>query len=113
MCGAPGASLTHCAGFFAQQCFSLTEAEAAAYPDLTLHLDRGVELHMTWKDYLLQSSPAGQPGQYCFGLSDGGEFFIIGDTVMQNYYLVFTETEVGWGPVNKQTCGSKAITPTG
>ena len=104
--------LKHCEAFFNNSCFYLSEWEVDAYPDLTLQLDLGVQLHMTSRDYLLQSSPAGRPGQYCFGISDGGGFFIIGDTIMQHYYLVFAPQKVGWGKVNKQTCGSKSITPS-
>ena len=31
-----------------------------------------------------------------------------GDTTMRNYYLVFdlADKQIGWGPVNKATCGS-------
>jgi hypothetical protein len=38
----------------------------------------------------------------------GGSGFIIGDTTMRNYYLVFdlAKKRIGWGDVNKDQCGS-------
>ena len=44
------------------------------------------------------------------GIRSGGELFIIGDTTMRNYYLVFdyAQKRIGWGPVNRKAggCGS-------
>jgi hypothetical protein len=39
--------------------------------------------------------------------SDHGPL-VAGDTTMRNYYLVFdlAKQQIGWGPVNKDTCGS-------
>ena len=90
----------------------LSEAQVDAYPPLALVLD-GIELEMSSRDYLLLGSPlASSAGQYCLGIRDGGSAggsgFIIGDTTMRNYYLVFDleENKIGWGKVNKDTCGS-------
>lgn len=105
-------SLAHCEALFEDDCFTLTEAEVAAYPGLALNLKNGVSLHMSSKDYLLLGSPlAKAPSDYCLGIrnggSAGGSGFIIGDTTMRNYYLVFdlAEKKIGWGPVSDQ-CGS-------
>lgn len=99
----------HCNDFFNSPltCHSLTDDEVAAYPNINFQLDNGLVLEMTPRDYLLKHSPAASsPDQYCFGISNGGNFFIIGDSLMQNYYLVFGDAQVGWGKVNKKTCGS-------
>jgi len=105
-------SLAHCAAFWQNECFSLTDAEVDAYPPLSLQLD-GTTLQMTSRDYLLLGSPlAGSAGQYCIGIRDGGSAggsgFIIGDTTMRHYYLVFdlAQQKIGWGKVNKKNCGS-------
>ena len=66
---------------------------------------------MSSKDYLLRGSPlASSAGQYCLGIRSGGNLFIIGDTTMRNYYLVFdyAQQRIGWGPVSTKAdgCGS-------
>jgi len=105
-------SLASCSDFWADKCLPLTDAQLAAYPAMSLNLDNGVKLAMTAKDYLLTGSPlAGGAGNYCLGIKDGGDAgggFIIGDTTMRNYYLVFdlAEGKIGWGAVNTATCGS-------
>ena len=105
-------SLAHCSDLWADKCLPLTPAQIAAYPPMALQLSNGVELHMTAADYLLTGSPlAGGDDNVCLGIKDGGSAgggFIIGDTTMRNYYLVFdlAQKRIGWGPVNKDTCGS-------
>jgi len=106
-------SLASCASLWNGECLSLTPSQVAAYPDLSLELSTGLELKMSSKDYLLLGSPlASAPNQYCIGIRDGGDAggsgFIIGDTTMRNYYLVFdlAQKQIGWGLVNKETCGS-------
>lgn len=107
------ASLAQCKALWANECVSLTDAEVAAYPPLSLQLDAGVSLRMSSADYLLLGSPlATKAGQYCLGIRDGGHAggsgFIIGDTTMRNYYLVFdlAEGRIGWGNVSTTGCGS-------
>ena len=59
---------------------------------------------------LLRSPLATKADQYCLGIRNGGSTgFIIGDTTMRNYYVVFDKAQrrIGWGKVNKETCGSK------
>ena len=103
------ASLAHCTDLFeANKCFALSESEVDAYPDLSMQLD-GTTLMMTARDYLLLGSPlAPSAGQYCIGIRSGGNLFIIGDTTMQHYYLVFDleQQRIGWGNVSKSGCGS-------
>ncbi|CAE8598500.1 unnamed protein product [Polarella glacialis] len=102
-------SLTSCSDLWANKCVSLTEAQVDAFPSLTLRLTGGVDLVMTSRDYLLLGSPvAHASGEFCLGIRDGGSLFIIGDTTMRHYYLVFdlAAKRIGWGKVNKDTCGS-------
>ena len=105
-------SLSHCKALWQNECVELTEAEIEAYPSLTMKL-QGVDLEMSARDYLLLGSPLAEKGdQYCLGIRDGGSAggsgFIIGDTTMRNYYLVFDleGKKIGWGRVNKDNCGS-------
>ena len=102
-----------CTQLFGGKCLSMTDTEIASYPDISLNLDKNVRLGMTAIDYLLRGSPqAAQPDEVCLGLRDGGSAggsgFIIGDTTMRNYYLVFdlAEKQIGWGKVNRDVCGS-------
>merc|ERR1711879_781044 len=83
-----------------------------AYPPLSIHLD-GVTLDVGSRDYLLLGSPlATSPGEFCLGIRDGGSVasggFVIGDTIMRNYYVVHDNVRhlICWGRVNRKTCGS-------
>lgn len=105
-------NLTSCSDLWTKKCVDLTPAQIAAYPTLSMTLD-GLNLDMGPEDYLLFGSPqAAHPGQVCLGIRDGGSAggsgFIIGDTTMRNYYLVFDleGKKIGWGKVNKKACGS-------
>lgn len=101
--------LSNCAELWQNKCVKLTEAQVNQYPPLRFQLD-GTVLEMNSRDYLLLGSPlATAAGQYCLGIRNGGSTgFIIGDTTMRNYYLVFdyAQMRIGWGKVNKKTCGS-------
>ena len=110
MCANP--ALTSCAALWANDCVSLSDTQVDAYPPLALNLD-GLALNMSSRDYLLLGSPlATSAGQYCLGIrnggSAGGSGFIIGDTTMRHYYLVFDleRKRIGWGNVNEAGCGS-------
>ena len=106
-------TLQSCAQLWSNTCVDLTDAQLAAYPSMTLVLDNGVKLHMSADDYLLRGSPlASATSQYCLGIRDGGSAggsgFIIGDTTMRNYYLVFDleQKQIGWGELRGSACGS-------
>lgn len=108
------ANLSHCDTFFSASgnggtaCFNMTDAQVDAYPDLNFALNSKLTLTMTPRDYLLKGSPvATSSSEYCFGIGNGGSLFILGDSIMQHYYLVFAPNSIGWGKVNKKTCGSK------
>lgn len=93
-----------CDALWANSCVALSDKAVDAYPSLTLKLDAGLELKMHARDCLLLGSPqASAAGQYCLGIRSGGNLFIIGDTTMRNYYLVFdlAQRQIGWGDVNK------------
>ncbi|KAJ8612923.1 hypothetical protein CTAYLR_006201 [Chrysophaeum taylorii] len=105
-------TLVSCEDLFDNVCLDLTDDQVDAYPDLLLRLE-GIDLTMTSRDYLLRGSAlATTYAQYCIGIrdggSDGGSGFIIGDTTMRNYYVIFdaVNSTVGWVPVNPETCGS-------
>lgn len=107
-------ALVSCDNLWSNECVSLTKEQVDAYPSLTMQLN-GTMLEMSSADYLLLGSPlSDKANQYCLGIRDGGRAggsgFIIGDTTMRNYYLVFDleEKRIGWGKVNKDTCGSIA-----
>lgn len=99
---------------FDDLCFELTAADIAAYPDITLELsgEQGVvELAMTPSQYLLLGDKRAKSAtQSCLGVRPTGKggFLIIGDTTMQNYYLIFDNAQerIGWAPVNTDNCGS-------
>ncbi|KAL1521780.1 hypothetical protein AB1Y20_021433 [Prymnesium parvum] len=104
-------ALAHCNELWGNQCVSLSKQEVAAYPPLALQLNSQTKLEMTASDYLLLGSPlATSSNQYCLGIRDGGSAggngFIIGDTTMRHYYLVFDleRKRIGWGKVRQ--CGS-------
>lgn len=106
-------TLTSCSDLWDGTCLDFSDDEVDAYPDLAMKLDNNVTLTMTARDYILRGSPlASTPSQYCIGIKDGGSAggsgFIIGDTTMRHYYLVFDRVNdrIGWGPVNTETCGS-------
>ena len=106
-------ALKQCEELWGNTCVDLEDADVDAYPSLSMNLDNGLSLDMSPRDYILQGSPvADKPGQWCLGIRDGGSAggsgFIIGDTTMRNYYLVFDlgRKRIGWGKVNKETCGS-------
>jgi len=107
-------SLAHCSELWATKCFSLSEAQVDKYPPLKLQL-KGVTLEMSSREYLFQNSPvASTPGQYCLGIRNGGSTgFIIGASTMKNYYVVIDRknSRIGWGKVNKRTCGSGSPAP--
>jgi len=108
-----GSQATTCESLFSGKCVSMTTSDIASWPSLQLHLSNQLTLDMNSSDYLLRGSPqATNPNYVCLGLRDGGAAggsgFIIGDTTMRNYYLVFDleEKQIGWGKVNRDTCGS-------
>ena len=50
------------------------------------------------------------PSHYCLGIrpTGPGGFLIIGDTIMERFYVIFdnVHNQIGWAPVNKKNCGS-------
>lgn len=99
------------ATLFDRKCFPLTPAEVAAYPDINVAVSKDITLTMSAHDYLLTGGPfaKGDPTLYCLGVraTGPGGLFIIGDTLMRNYYMVFDNEKkrTGWAKVNKTTCG--------
>jgi len=87
-------------------CFALTAPQRAAYPPITINLD-GATLNVPVSSYLVVVST---PGQYCLGVlpTGPGGFLIIGDTIMENYYVAFNRAAntIAWAPVNDNNCGN-------
>jgi len=100
---------------FDNKCFSLTPSQIALFPPIKFSLDQGVTLQITGNDYLNLQDPL-DPSKYCLGIrpTGPGGFLIIGDTIMQEYYVVFDRerNQIGWAPVNKKNCGSIPIPPS-
>jgi hypothetical protein len=90
-------------------CFDFTDEQVAAFPIVTLELE-GVTLEIHGDDYL-NLGRRHESGKRCFGMRNTGVggFLIIGDTIMERYYVVFNRAKhaIGWAPVNKETCGSE------
>ena len=94
-------------------CFNLTSTDVAMFPFFHIGLDNNVNLEMHPEDYLLQGDVRadGDKSLYCLavrGTGPGG-YFIFGDTLMRNYYLVFDneKNQIGWAKVNKEACGAQ------
>lgn len=90
-------------------CYAFSAKQLAQYPSLTFHV-KGVDLVMSVADYiLLNYGPTlKHTGDYCLGIVPGGpKDFIVGDTLMQNYLVVFDHSlaRIGFAPVSKQ-CGN-------
>eukprot|EP01061_Rhynchopus_euleeides_P034454 TRINITY_DN58269_c0_g1_i1.p2 TRINITY_DN58269_c0_g1~~TRINITY_DN58269_c0_g1_i1.p2 ORF type:complete len:429 (+),score=160.78 TRINITY_DN58269_c0_g1_i1:37-1323(+) len=94
---------------FDSYCYDYTPQQLATFPNMSLALN-GVNLGMEPRNYLLQGQPSEAPGVYCLGIRDTGRggLLIIGDTTMENYYMVMDRenSRIGWAPVNRTTCGS-------
>jgi hypothetical protein len=90
--------------FFDQVCYAYTPAQIAQFPPISLIVDNAT-LTMAGADYVVEN---GTSGYFCFGVKDTGDFGldIIGDVVMQNYYVSFDNVNrvLGWAPVNKDNC---------
>eukprot|EP01063_Lacrimia_lanifica_P019071 TRINITY_DN2610_c0_g1_i1.p1 TRINITY_DN2610_c0_g1~~TRINITY_DN2610_c0_g1_i1.p1 ORF type:complete len:442 (+),score=91.38 TRINITY_DN2610_c0_g1_i1:52-1377(+) len=109
----PGADLPglcHTAhSIFDGTCYDYSAAQLAAFPNITIALDNGVVLRMDPRNYLLQGQPYKTADVYCLGIREGtGPTFILGDTLMENYYVVHDNENhrIGWADVNRDTCGS-------
>ena len=100
---------------FDGKCFELTEADIAEYPSFHITLESGYQLEMKNIDYLLKGDvrAKGDPSLTCLAVRGTGKggYFIFGDTLMRNYYLVFDREQerIGWGKVNKNACGNQQM----
>ena len=90
--------------FFNQVCYPYTSQQISEFPPISLVMNNAT-LVMEGEDYVVEN---GTSGSYCFGVKDTGDFGldIIGDVVMQNYYVSFDNANrvLGWAPVNKDNC---------
>lgn len=94
------------------KCLPLTQAQIDDFPDITLQMTAAgggapFDLVMGPRTYLLLGEKA---TGYCLGVRNtgpGGDA-IVGDTTMENYYVVFDRTAgtINFAPVNRAACGS-------
>eukprot|EP01094_Clydonella_sp_ATCC50884_P014066 TRINITY_DN2441_c0_g1_i1.p2 TRINITY_DN2441_c0_g1~~TRINITY_DN2441_c0_g1_i1.p2 ORF type:complete len:459 (-),score=144.92 TRINITY_DN2441_c0_g1_i1:38-1414(-) len=91
-------------GLWSGECYKYTSEEIAAFPSMQLDIN-GVKLNMTGADYVVNNGTAGIS---CLGIKDTGlvGLTIIGDTTMQEYYVLFDRENkrLGWAPVDADAC---------
>lgn len=86
------------ATLFSSKCAKVTDP--TKWPRLNFQLN-GTELSIPPESYLL---PGSSSGEYCLGITNMGtgpsSMFIIGDTVMSQYYVSYDRKQkrVGWAP---------------
>jgi hypothetical protein len=108
VCNVPPGNKT----LFEGGCFDLTLDDIAKYPSFNIGLDNGASLQMHAPDYLMKGDvrAKGNESLYCLAIRSTGPrgYFIFGDTLMRNYYLVFDvgQERLGWGTVNHNNCGA-------
>jgi len=91
---------------FDGQCFPMNPKQMAEFPPIVFRL-KELTLTLQPQDYLIYVS---EFGMKCLGIRNTGAFglFIVGDTLLQEYYTVLDRTRnlIGFAPVNKDNCGS-------
>jgi len=94
---------------FTHNCYNYNETDLALFPNISLVL-RGATLTVTGQQYLITNSTGS--GLYCLGIDETGVegISIIGDVIMQAYYVAFdvTHKRLGWAPVNQEACMKQA-----
>lgn len=101
--------IPHADELFAGKCISTPKF--SIYPVISLVLN-GTSLSLPPQQYILleENSEVGRNSSYCLGVINMGRgpssMFIIGDTILTNYYTVFDrkKNRVGWAPANKSAC---------
>jgi cathepsin D len=100
---------------FDGECFELSDADVSDFPSFYITLENGYQLAMNNFDYLLKGDvrAKGNKSLTCLAVRATGEggYFIFGDTLMRNYYLVFDRDRdrIGWAKVNKDACGNEKL----
>jgi len=88
-------------------CYQYSEADRQQFPTIDFKLN-DVTLSMDGPDYIVANSTATSNAYYCLGVLDTGAKgnFIVGDVLMQNYYVAFdmANKRIGWAPVNEANC---------
>ena len=94
---------------FDNVCYNFTQAQIDMFPTITFQVT-GIELEMTAAQYILFEYGVNfKAGESCLGISStgAGGLFIVGDTLIERYLVVFDQTnqKIGWAPVSDQ-CGN-------
>jgi len=99
---------------FTGECYTYNKTELSLFPNISLVL-KGATLTITGQQYLIHNDTRSIDPQdvYCLGISDTGVMglSIIGDVVMQAYYVAFDNINkrLGWAPVNAQQCMQQSM----
>eukprot|EP00013_Stygamoeba_regulata_P027183 CAMPEP_0177661870 /NCGR_PEP_ID=MMETSP0447-20121125/18949_1 /TAXON_ID=0 /ORGANISM="Stygamoeba regulata, Strain BSH-02190019" /LENGTH=437 /DNA_ID=CAMNT_0019167321 /DNA_START=30 /DNA_END=1343 /DNA_ORIENTATION=- len=83
------------------RCIKMTDAQAAAYPDIEIQLSGSVTLTVPSALYL-QKGLCGSPVYWAFAMAPAGtQGLLMGDTVMKGYEVVFdrVNSRIGFGSV--------------
>lgn len=99
----------HAEDLFSGKCVPVPDF--SIYPLISFVLN-GTKLSLPPQQYLLleENSQTSVNSSYCLGIINMGRgpssMFIIGDTILTNYYTVFDrkKNRVGWAPANKSAC---------
>eukprot|EP00012_Vannella_robusta_P005916 CAMPEP_0206194798 /NCGR_PEP_ID=MMETSP0166-20121206/7433_1 /ASSEMBLY_ACC=CAM_ASM_000260 /TAXON_ID=95228 /ORGANISM="Vannella robusta, Strain DIVA3 518/3/11/1/6" /LENGTH=417 /DNA_ID=CAMNT_0053611883 /DNA_START=88 /DNA_END=1341 /DNA_ORIENTATION=+ len=88
-------------------CYQYTQAERESFPQIELKLN-DVTLVMNGPDYIVANSTDTTGAYYCMGVLNTGHGgnFIVGDVLMQNYYVVFDKQNkrIGWADPQMDNC---------
>jgi len=96
---------------FTGNCYKYTQADLALFPNISIAL-KGTTLSITGSQYLITNESGSN--NYCLGIANTGALglSIIGDVVMQAYYVAFDveHSRLGWAPVNSNACMKRSLT---
>ena len=92
-------------GLFQGECYPYSQSQIDSFPDIQINLN-GVLLEIQGSDYIVDDGTG--DGNYCLGVVNTGPggLLIIGDVVMQEYYVIFDKVnkQLGWAKANIANC---------
>lgn len=91
----------------AGSCYQYSSSDRSSFPEIELILN-DVTLVMEGPDYIVANSTDPNGAYYCMGVLDTGVNgnFIVGDVLMQNYYVAFDKQnkQIGWAAPQMANC---------